>query len=103
MIIEGTIACNYFYKAAIPDASAMRPEHRLLTAILIRAIDDVMEQIECWDYTDAVIRRNKLNAQNWFDSEEKTMFSFAYCCEELGLDRGLFLRKVKKLIKEKTK
>lgn len=103
MIIEGTIACNYFYKAAIPDASAMRPEHRLLTAILIRAIDDVMEQTECWHYPDATKKRYKIDAQSWFNSEKKTMFSFAYCCEELGLDKKLFLNKVKKLIKEKTK
>ena len=103
MIIEGTIACNYFYKVAIPDTPAMRPEHRLLLAMIIRAIDDVREQTECWYFTDAVKKKHKINAQKWFNSEDKTMFSFAYCCEELGLDRKLFRDKVKKLIKEETK
>ncbi len=103
MIIEATIACNYFYKVAIPEEPAMKPEHRLLLAIILRALDDAIGQTECWDYTDATKKKYKINAQNWLNSEEKTMFSFAYCCEELGIDRGLFLRKVKKLIKEKTK
>lgn len=71
---------KYTSESGVEEVSAKQPEHRLISSMIYRAILDV--------YDPYLAEHERLDALAWICSPSEDMWSFFWCCGQIGLEKS---------------
>jgi hypothetical protein len=76
---------NYFHIVE-REAVALSPEHKLMIAVLTRALSDALKPITIFNQSGRSKIKHRENALAFFASDSEEPFSFRWLCEHVSVD-----------------